>query len=96
MKKVLMIIGGIVVGILILVGAIFGIVSLTSEKMKCKSSIGNITIMYTGDAITGYTASNISYNLDGQKALAKRVGIKAYLDEFEDWFEENTDGTCKR
>lgn len=96
MKKALMIIGGIVVGILVLAGAIIGVVSLTSEKMQCKSSVGNITIMYNDDEITGYAASGMTYDLDQQKSVAERIGVKAYLDEFEEWFEENAGGTCKR
>lgn len=96
MKKVLMIIGGVVVGILVLAGAIIGIVALTSKKMECKSSVGNITIMYNDDEITGYAASGMTYDLDGQKAIAKQIGVGAYLDEFESWFEKNAGGTCKR
>lgn len=96
MKKTLMIIGGIVLGFIALGVAIFTIVSFTSEKMRCKSSVGDITIMYNDETITGYTAKDINYDLDGQKSIAERIGVKAYLDEFEDWFEDNTGGFCKR
>ncbi len=96
MKKVLMIIGGIVVGVFVFAGIIIGIVSLTSQKMKCKSSVGNITIMYNDNEITGYAANGVEYDLDGQKAIAQRTGVEAYLDAFAKWFEENSDGTCDR
>lgn len=95
MKNVLMIIGGIVVGIIILVLVIFSFVSMTSKKLVCKSNEGNITIMYNKDSITGYTAKNITYDLDGQKSIAKQIGITEYLKEFTKWFETNTTGTCK-
>lgn len=91
-----MIIGGIVFGLVVLGGAIFGIVSLTSHKMKCKSSVGDITIMYNDEKITGYTAVGMTYDMDAQNKIAERYGIEAYLDEFSDWFAEHTDGTCKR
>lgn len=96
MKNVLMVIGGIVVGIILLFLVIFGFVSLTSKKLVCKSDEGNITIMYNKDNITGYTAKNITYDLEGQKNIAKQIGVTEYLDEFTKWFETNTTGTCKR
>lgn len=96
MKKVLMIIGGIVLAIAVLGGIIFAVISLTSSKMKCTSSNGNITIMYNDERITGYSASGMSFDLDAQNIYAKQMGIEAYLDEFEDWFVDNTGGTCSR
>ena len=91
-----MIIGGIVLGFAALFGIIFGIVSLTSHKMKCESSVGNITIMYNDDELTGYTATGMSYNFDEQKDYAKKIGIEKYLTEFNSWFEKNAHGTCAR
>lgn len=96
MKKVLIIIGAIVAGLVALGVAIFVIVSLTSSKMKCTSSVGNITLMYNDNEITGYIVTNMSYDLDTQKEYSKLIGVESYLDEFEDWFEDNTDGTCSR
>ena len=96
MKKTLMIIGGIVVGIVVIVLVIFLIVSATSKKMKCKSSEGNITLMYNKNKLTGYTAKNIDFDLDGQNEIVEQIGIDDYLDQFEKWFEENTTGTCSR
>lgn len=96
MKKVLMVIGGFVIAILVIAIIAIAIVSATSKKLVCKSDEGNITIMYNKKEITGYIAKNISYDLDGQKAYAKQVGIDAYLDEFSLWFSNNTTGTCSR
>lgn len=96
MKKTLMIIGGVVVG-LVLIGVIATVVvSSTSKKLVCKSDEGNIKIMYNDKTITGYTASGVSYDLDGQKKYAEQIGIEAYLDEFSTWFSTNTSGTCTR
>ncbi len=92
--KVLAIIGGVVVGIVVLIIAIFSLVSAKSNKLICKSNEGNITIMYNDSTINGYTASNISYDLDGQKAIAKQIGIESYISQFQAWFEANTTGTC--
>ena len=96
MKKVLMIIGGIVVGITLLLLIIFGVVSYTSKKLKCTSNEANITLMYNDKTITGYTAKNISYDLDNQKIVAEQLGIEEYLDQFEEWFRTNTTGSCQR
>ena len=96
MKKTLMIIGGIVLGFALLGGIVILIVSLTSEKLVCKSSEGNITIMYNDKTITGYTTRNMNFDLDGQKKYAEQVGVEAYLDEFSQWFSENTSGSCEK
>ncbi|MBQ9318245.1 MAG: hypothetical protein IJR82_01250 [Bacilli bacterium] len=96
MKKTLMVIGGIIVGIIILFVVIFAISSSNSKKMICKSSKGTITIMYNDKTITGYTANGMSYDLDQQKKYAEQVGVDAYLTEFEIWFSNNTAGTCSR
>ena len=96
MKKVLMIIGGIVVGLVVIGLVIFFAVSATSKKMKCKSAEGNITLMYNKKKITGYTAKNITYDMDEQNEIVEEIGIEEYLNEFEAWFEANTTGTCKR
>lgn len=92
MKKVLMVIGGIVV----LFVLIFVVISVTSKKMVCKSDQGNITIMYNNKTITGYTATGLSYDFDKQKKLADEIGSEAYLNQFENWFKTNTTGSCTR
>ena len=96
MKKVLMIIGGIVVGIIVLGVVIFFITYFSSKKLVCKSKEGNITIMYNKKTITGYTTKNITYDLDGQKSYAEKIGVESYLQEFETFWATNTDGSCKR
>lgn len=96
MKKVLMIIGGIVVFIVILFIVIFGITSMTSKKLVCKSKEGNITLMYNDKTITGYTASGMSYDLNSQKKYAEQIGVDSYLKEFSKWFSTNTTGKCTK
>ena len=91
-----MIIGGITVGVVAIIAILFLVTSLTSDKLVCKSKEGNITLMYNDETITGYTASNITYDLDGQKAIAEKIGIDSYIEQFSTWFEENTSGTCSK
>lgn len=95
MKKVLTIIGGIVVALVVIIVIIFIFVSMTSEKLVCKSKEGNITIMYNDKTITGYTAKGISYDLDGQKKYAEQIGIEEYIKEFSKYFSTNTTGSCE-
>lgn len=92
--KVLAIIGGIVVGIIVLLVVVFSLVSLNSNKLICKSSEGNITIMYDDSTINGYTASGISYDLDQQKIVSDQIGIDSYISQFSTWFETKTTGSC--
>ena len=92
--KIFAIIGAIVVAFVALFVAVFAIVSNSSEKLVCKSSQGNITIMYNEETISGYTAAGLSYDLDGQKKYAEQIGVDSYLQEFSYWFKSNTDGSC--
>ena len=91
--KILAIVGGVIVGI-ILLAIIISIVSANSDKLVCKSNEGNITIMYNEKGITGYTANGMSYDLDQQQDYTKKIGIDAYIKEFNSWFTSNTTGTC--
>ena len=96
LKIILMVIGGIAVLTIVLICIIFFGAFGTSNKLVCKSNEGNITIMYTKKQITGYTAKGISYDLDGQKEVAKQIGVETYINQFETWFSTNTTGTCER
>ncbi len=95
MKKTIIIIISCIIGLCALVGIIIGITYFTSSKLVCKSTQGNITIMYNDKAIKGYTAKGIRYDLSGQQAIAEKIGVDAYLEQFKQWFANNTDGTCE-
>ena len=96
MKKSLKLIIGAVVGIVAIICILFAVTYFSSKKLVCKSEQGNITIIYNKKGIKGYTAKDIGYDFDGQQEIAKRVGIEEYLDQFEQWFTNNTTGSCKR
>ncbi len=94
MKKTLMIIGGVVLGLVIIGGAIFLYLTTTSKKLVCKSKEGNITILYN-KKITGYTTTgNISFDIDNQNAYVEKNGIEAYLTQYSASYANNTTGTC--
>lgn len=93
---VLIVLGVLIVVAIFLAMTILSNVSKNSNKLICQSKEGNITIMYDEQDIIGYTAKGMKYDLDGQKEYAKQVGINAYLEEFTDWFEKNTTGTCMK
>ncbi len=83
------------VGVLVVCLVLFGVIG-GSKKLVCTSEQGNITLMYNDNQILGYTSKGISYDLEGQKAIAKEKGIEEYLTEFETWFTTNTTGVCVR
>ena len=91
---ILAIIGGFVVGVVVLFIVIFAGVSVTSDKLICKSDQGNITIMYNKNGLTGYKAVGMTYEYDQQKELAKQIGVDEYISEFNEWFITNTTGSC--
>lgn len=94
-KKALFITLGFV-GAIILVIALFVVFFFANtKKLVCKSTQGNITLRYTKKEIVGYTAKNMTYDLDEQQQYSREIGVDAYLKEFTEWFENNTDGTCK-
>ena len=89
----------IIIGFVIfiaIIASIITIVSLTSKKLVCKSSEGNITIMYRDEKLTGYIVKNATYDLDKGNEYVKQMGISEYLKQFELWFTSNTtDGKCE-
>ena len=94
--KIVLIIGAIFGGLIILAVSLILFTSMSSKKLVCTSNVGDITLMYNDKVINGYTASGISYDLDGQKIIAKEIGIDEYLNQFTYWFRTNTNGTCIR
>ncbi len=97
-SKIIWIVIGIVGSIFIIIVGILLFIVINylsaSNKLVCKSKEGNITIMYNEKTIVGYTASGITYDLDGQKKIAEQIGISEYLEEFDQWFQKSTTGTC--
>ena len=93
-KKIVFIILGVIIGLVVLAVSLVFILTSNSDKMVCKSSKGNITILYNEKGITGYTAYNVTYNLEEQQKYAKEIGINKYLKEFNEFFTNNTDGSC--
>lgn len=87
MKKIFLLVS--ICTSLLLTGCING------PKLVCKSDEGNITIYYNENTITGYSTSGLTYDLDEQKEYAESVGTKAYMEEFEEWFNTNTTGSCE-
>ena len=89
----------VIIGLVIFIAfiaIIFAIVFSTSKKLVCKSSEGNITLMYRGDKLTGYVVKNASFDLDKGNEKVKELGIDEYLKQFELWFTSNTtDGKCE-
>ena len=96
MNKTLKTIGIIALVIVVFIVGLIIYTNLTSKKMKCTSPEGSITILYNDKTLTGYTVVNMTYDLDGQREIAEKIGVEAYLDEFDKWFRANTTGTCKR
>ena len=92
--KILAIIGGIILGIIILIAIFISIVLSNNSKFVCESSIGNITLTYNDKEITGYVANGIGYDLDEQQQISKQIGVKNYLEKFNEWFKANTGGSC--
>ncbi len=97
LKIVLIVIGALFGGLILFIVAIFLIITLfvnSSSKLVCTSKEGNITISYNDKTITGYTANGITYDFDGQKLIADRIGSEEYIKQFDVWFRTHTSGTC--
>ena len=85
-------------GVIILIAGyfVYTYMNMATKKMVCTSNAGTITLTYNKDTIVGYRADKITYNIYEQRTYADEIGIKQYLDEFENWFKETTKGSCKR
>lgn len=75
---------------------VYTFMDTATKKMVCESTQGTISITYNKTTIVGYRSDNITYDIYEQRTYADEVGIKQYLDEFEEWFKTNTNGSCKR
>ena len=96
MKKTITIICCVAAGIILIAAVIFLVNSNNLNKLVCESGKADITIIYDGKEIKGYTAKGLTYDLSDQQEIAKKIGVDAYLNEFEVWFNTNTNGTCTR
>ena len=94
-KKALFITLGFAAAIILIIVLVVVLFISNTKKLVCKSTQGNITLRYTDKEVVGYTAKNMTYDLDEQQEYSREIGIDAYLDEFKEWFENNTDGTCE-
>lgn len=87
------IVGAILLGLFILGIALYFLLG-SSKKMECKSSEGNIMIMYNDKTLTGYKVYNMTYEFEEQREYAEKIGVDSYLKEFNEWFLNNTSGKC--
>lgn len=96
MKKTFNIIGIALIAVIMVFGIILFVRNISTDRIVCKSSSGNITIYYDDDSLLRYTTTGkIYYNFENQKAYASKIGIESYIDQFDDWFVNNTKGSCK-
>jgi len=94
--KIFLIIIGILAFVAVAVFLVFYFLDKNSSKLVCESNIGNITIYYNENEITGYkTSGSITYDLSGQQEVARQIGVDLYMQQFDNWFRTNTTGSCK-
>ena len=97
-SKILIIVIIVMAVIILPIIAIVGVMVFSYnhyDRLVCKSKEGNITLLYSEEGIVGYTASGITYDEEQGKAYAKKIGINSYIVEFNQWFIENTTGSCE-
>ena len=84
----------ILVGGAILAGTFF--LLKQTDQIFCESSQGSITIYFDEeDGLIGYTTKGFTFDLDGQKKVAKQFGMEAYKKNFNQFFVTTYKGTCK-
>ncbi len=89
------IIGGIFLICLVFAVVLYFVMASSSKQLVCTSDEGDITIYYSKKGVLDYTADGMEFDLEGQREYSVKVGIDAYLDEFSEWFQNNTTGTCQ-
>lgn len=94
-KNNLMIFGGIFIIVVLLV-SIFAIIFPRSKKLVCKADAESITITYNDAEITGYTAKDITFDMDLANEYVMNYGVEKYLSDLVDWFEGTIGGTCTK
>ena len=65
------------------------------KKLVCTSKKGDITLFYNNKKIKKYKVRNMKFDIEDQNEYFKEVGSKKYLEEFSEWFKDNSDGECE-
>ena len=86
--------------VLVIVGLIiFFIINNTKKvqikSLSCSSSRGSISLYYNNKTIVDYKVDNMTYDLEGQRALVEGAGgIDGYIEEFANWHKKITGVDC--
>ena len=84
-----------IVGIFVIAILITGAIRDSADyHLVCTADDMDITIDYNDSGIIGYSASGMTYDFDEQSELAKEHGVDSYMEQFNDWFEKNSNGSC--
>jgi len=78
---------------LIMIGAV---AMALEDTMVCTSDEGGITIYYRNDLIITYTVQGFRgpFNMRDAQRTVDDIGIEQYLIDFDEWWRENTSGSC--
>ncbi len=69
--------------------------SESSDRLECKSSNGNIMILYDEKGVIGYsTIESLSYDLYDEQEIASKMSASNYINQYKINFENSYDGTC--
>ena len=93
-RTILSIIGAIVAIVSIIILIVIFVINSSARDLVCTAPEGSITISYNKATITGYVSSGITYEFEEQRALSEKIGTEQYMKDFEEWFRNNTSGTC--
>ena len=69
--------------------------AISTSPFFVLTNIGDLSLTLNNDKnIVGYSANGIKYDFEGQKKVAEKIGVEAYMEQFSNWFSTNTTGTC--
>ena len=85
--------------IIIVVAILFTVVFNNNDKLSCEANYRgsnvSITLYFNDKQLVGYNAINMEYNYEEQQKYAQEIGIQNYLQEFNQNFEDDYEGSCK-
>ncbi len=65
------------------------------KKLKCASSEGSLVLYYDNEGLMGYRTQNLTFDLEVARERVNEIGIEKYIEDFKEWFKENTSGKCE-
>jgi len=80
----------------IIVASMLLLSGCSNKRLACQSSDLHVTVKYNNKTVLDYvTDAEYHFDLEALQHIAEEVGIEQLIQDYQNWFETTTDGTCR-